>query len=162
MEQMLKEPIDHRVGAAVGLPISRAMTRILLAGLLAVAVGGGAAAQSLDGELRRLPELFKVMADSYGLTAEVYRRCEKKPKMVEELRQNIVQTGEQLQKEVGLKRSFKELARAGFADGMTRGKELDCKDGGQVAADARQTTLTAINQSIKRINELRRSTPPAR
>jgi hypothetical protein len=138
----------------------RAMSRIFVTlGLAALVSSGVAAAQpapSLDAEMKRLPDLFKVMADSYGLTAEVYRRCEKQPKMVDQLRQSIVQAGEELQKETGLKRSFKELARAGFADGMSRGKELDCKDGAQIAADARHTTLARVNESIAHINELRK------
>jgi hypothetical protein len=111
----------------------------------------------LEKELDDLTRYFKTLADSYGLTAELQRRCKKAPKIVAEMRDNLMKSGQSLQREARTKASLKDVAAAGFDDGMKRGRDLDCSDESfALAHDARQLMTMRVNETIARINDLLR------
>jgi hypothetical protein len=122
-----------------------------------------AAAAPLDDALNQLTERFRLMADAYGLTAEIYIRCDKKPELAKRIRASLDKTGEQLQREAGIKTSLKEVANRAFAAGRKRGAPLLCSDKPEeVAAEARRVTMARVNEAISRVNELKQQEKAAK
>jgi hypothetical protein len=143
------------------------MTRRLPALFLFLALARPALGAPLDDALKELTARFKVMADAYGLTAEVYTRCDKNEKAAREIRASLISAGEELQRETGLKTSLKNVAEQGFAAGRKRGAELACNDKpGEFATEMRTMTRNGVNNTIAKINDLKaqqsQQPPPAK
>jgi hypothetical protein len=115
-----------------------------------------ASAAPLDDALKQLTERFRALADAHGLTAEVYTRCTKRPDLAKQLRANLEKAGEQLQREVGLKTSLKDVADRAFLNGRKRGSQLLCSEKPEeFAANMMSMTRDGVNQSIALVNELK-------
>jgi hypothetical protein len=136
--------------------LRRLATVLALSLPLAGPLAGTAAASPLDDALKELTERFRLMADSYGLTAEVYIRCSKKEELAKQIRASLEQAGAQLQKETGTTAPLKDVADRAFVAGRNRGKQLLCSDNPEEFADQmRAKTLAAVNDTIGKINDLK-------
>jgi len=127
----------------------------LLAAILLLAAQPGSAAP-LDDAKKQLVERFRAMADAYGLTADLYTRCEKKPELAKQIRASLEQAAERLQREASIKTSLKDVAERAYSAGRKRGSQLLCSDKPEeFASQMRQMTMNGLNESIARVNELK-------
>ncbi|HEY0521767.1 MAG TPA: hypothetical protein VGD08_00155 [Stellaceae bacterium] len=141
-------PILAAVAAAVALTCQGAAPA-------PAAVAAESAKTPIETEQDKLAGYFKTLADAYGLTAELERRCKTAPKVVAEMRDNLLKSGQTLQREARTKVSLKDIAATGFDNGMKRGRDLDCTDESfALAHDARQLMTMRVNETIARINDL--------
>jgi hypothetical protein len=128
----------------------------LLLALFLAASGPALAAGPLDDALKELIERFKLMADAYGLTAEVYVRCDKNEQAAQNIRANIIAAGQELQRETKIKTSLKDVAEKAYAAGRKRGAELPCGDNpGEFATQMRTLTRSGVNETIAKINDIK-------
>jgi cell division protein FtsN len=123
---------------------------------LSLLLAGPAAAAPLDDALKELTERFRLMADAYGLTAEVYIRCSKKDELAKQIRASLEQAGARLQKESGTNAPLHDVANRAFTAGRNRGKQLLCSEKPEEFADQmRAQTRAKVNETIARINDLK-------
>src|SRR5689334_10634412 len=129
---------------------------LLLAALLLLAAAAAGSAAPLDDAKKQLIERFRAMADAYGLTADIYTRCEKKPELAKQIRASLDQAAERLQHEASIKTSLKDVAERAYSAGRKRGSQLLCSEKPEeFATQMRQMTMNGVNESIARVNELK-------
>jgi hypothetical protein len=140
------------------LPIVAATAVTVIASLSFAAVAASpppVAKPPLEKEQEALSGYFKALADSFGLTAELQRRCKQAPQTVAQLRDSLLKNGQAMQQEARTKVSLKDVAAAGFDDGMKRGRSLECsQESFNLAHDARMLMTRSVNESLARIKEM--------
>jgi hypothetical protein len=155
MNRPILSPRQRRRPVMILAAAMAAALTLTHAGVASAAQAAGSAKTPLEEEQEKLAGYFKAMADAYGLTAELQRRCEKAPKTVAELRDSIMKNGQAMEQAARTKVSLKDIAAAGFDNGMKRGRDLDCsQDSFNLAHDARRLTMMSVDDSFGRIKEM--------